>query len=130
YGRNALPGEVVVHTRGNPLAQATTVRSIVAGLDPNLPIADVRSFDEVVQRSVAPQRVNTILLGLFGGFALLLAMTGLYGVLAYSMSRRTPEIGLRVALGATRSHILGLTIVQGMQPALLGIALGAIGAFW
>jgi putative ABC transport system permease protein len=130
YGRIGLPGEVVVHTRGNPLALAATVRSIVASLDPNLPIADVRSFDEVVQRSVAPQRFNTILLGLFGGFALLLAMTGLYGVLAYSMSRRTSEIGLRLALGASRSNILGMTIAQGMRPALLGIVLGAIAASW
>ena len=130
YGRNALTSEIVVHTRGNPLALAPTVRSIVGGLDPNLPVSDVRSFEDVVNRAVAPQRFNAIVLGVFSGFALLLAMTGLYGVLSYSMSRRTSEIGLRVALGASGRNILGMTIRQGMRPVLLGVALGAIGAFW
>ena len=73
YGPNVLPGEFVVHTRGNPLALMPTVRSIVASLDSNLPVADVRSFEEVVQGSVAPQRFNAILLGIFSGLALLLA---------------------------------------------------------
>ena len=81
-------------------------------------------------RAVAPQRFNAIVLGVFSGLALLLAMTGLYGVLSYSMGRRTQEIGLRVALGASGRNILGMTIGQGMRPVLLGIALGAIGAFW
>jgi len=130
YGRIALPTEIVVHTLGNPLALMPSVRSLVASLDPNLPIADIRSFEEVVQRSVAPQRFNTVVLALFGAFALLLAMTGLYGVLAYSMSRRTSEIGLRVALGANSRNILQMTIGQGMRPALWGIIIGAIGAFW
>jgi putative ABC transport system permease protein len=130
YGSNALTGEFVVHTRANPLALASTVRSIVAGLDPNLPVADVRSLEEVVYRSVAPQRFNAILLGIFSGLALLLAMTGIYGVLSYSISRRTSEIGLRVALGASGANILRMTIGQGLRPALLGIVLGAVGAWW
>ena len=130
YGRNALTPEFVLHTRGNPLAVASTVRAIATSLDPNLPVADVRSFDEIVHRSVAPERLNAILLTVFGGLALLLASTGIYGVLAYSMNRRTPEIGLRVALGASRRNILKLTFSQGMTPALLGIALGALGAWW
>jgi predicted permease len=130
YGRIALTSEIVVHTRGNPLALVPTVRSIVGALDPNLPVADVRSFEDVVNRGVAPQRFNAIVLGVFSGFALLLAMTGLYGVLSYSMSRRTSEIGLRVALGASGRNILSMTISQGMRPALLGTALGALGAFW
>lgn len=130
YGVNALPGEFVLHTRGNPVALVPTIRAIVAELDSNLPIADVRSLEEVVHRSVAPQRFNVVLLVVFSGLALLLAMTGLYGVLSYSMSRRTSEIGLRVALGASGRSILGMTIGQGMQPTLLGIVLGAIGAWW
>jgi putative ABC transport system permease protein len=130
YGSNALPGEFVLHTRGNPLALVPTVRAIIASLDPNLPVADVRSFEEVVHRSVAPQRFNVILLAVFSGLALLLAMTGLYGVLSYSMTRRTSEIGLRVALGASGRSILSMTIGQGMRPALVGIVLGAIGAWW
>jgi predicted permease len=130
YGVNALPGEFVVHTRGNPLAVAPAVRSIVAGLDSNLPVADVRSFEEVVERSVAPQRFNAVLLGIFSGFALLLATIGIYGVLSYSMSRRAAEIGLRMALGASRGHILRMGLGQGMRPALLGILLGAAAAWW
>jgi putative ABC transport system permease protein len=130
YGDIALPGEFVLHTRGNPLALLPTVRSIIAGLDPNLPVADVRSLEEVVHRSVAPQRFNAMLLAVFSGLALLLAMTGLYGVLSYSMSRRTSEIGLRVALGASSRSILGMTIGQGMRPVLMGILLGGVGAWW
>jgi putative ABC transport system permease protein len=130
YGANALTGEFVVHTRANPLALLPAVRSIVAELDPSLPVADVRSFDEVVSRSLAPERFNVILLGIFSGLALLLATIGIYGVLSYSMSRRTAEIGLRVALGASRANILRMTIGEGLRPALIGIALGSIGAWW
>jgi putative ABC transport system permease protein len=130
YGTNVLASEFVVHTRSHPLALAGTVRSIVASLDPDLPVTDVRSFEEVMQRSVAPQRFNTIILGVFSGLALLLATIGIYGVLSYSMSRRTSEIGLRMALGASRGNILRLTLGQGLRPALVGIVLGAIGAWW
>lgn len=130
YGRNALTSEIVLHTRGNPLAFAPTARSLVASLDPNLPVADVRSLDEVVSRALAPQRFSAVVLGAFSGFAMLLAMAGLYGVVSYSISRRTPEIGLRVALGASRSDILSMAVHQGMRPALVGIGLGAVGASW
>jgi putative ABC transport system permease protein len=130
YGTNALTSEFVVHTRDNPLALVPTIRSLIGELDPNLPISNMRSFDQIVYRSVAPQRLNAVLLSIFGVLALLLATTGIYGVLSYSITRRTPEIGLRVALGATRSNILGMTIRQGLRPALIGALLGAIGAFW
>jgi len=83
-----------------------------------------------MQRSVAPQRFNAILLRVFSGLALLLATIGIYGVLSYSIGRRTSEIGLRIALGASRGNILGMTLSQGLRPALLGIALGAMGAWW
>ena len=130
YGRNALTGEFVVETRGNPLAAMPTIRSIIAGLDPDLPVADVRTFEEVVHRSVASQRFNASLLAIFSGLALLLATTGIYGVLSYSMGRRTSEMGLRVALGASRGSILRIAVGQGMRPALVGMALGAAGAWW
>ena len=130
YGRNAPVSQFVLHTRGNPLAIAPTVRAIVAGLDPNLPLSDVRSFEEVFHRSLSPQRFNVILLTAFGGLALLLATTGIYGVLSYAMNRRTAEIGLRVALGASPANILGIALGQGMRPALVGMLLGALGAWW
>jgi putative ABC transport system permease protein len=130
YGRNALTTEFVAHTSGNAKDLAPAVRSIIADLDSNLPVTDIRSFQEVVTRSVAPQRFNAILLGVFSGLALLLATTGIYGVLSYTMSRRTSEIGLRMALGANAGAILRMTISQGMRPALLGIGLGSAGAWW
>jgi predicted permease len=130
YGRNALATEFVAHTSGKVHELAPVVRSIVADLDPNLPVTDIRSFQEVVTRSVAPQRFNAVLLGVFSGLALLLATTGIYGLLSYTMSRRTSEIGLRMALGASASSILRMTVSQGMRPALLGIGLGAAGALW
>jgi putative ABC transport system permease protein len=130
YGNNAVPTEFVVHTRGNPTAFAPTVRSLVSSIDANLPVSDVRSLEETVNRSVAPERFNTILLGVFSALALLLATSGIYGVLSYSMSRRTSEIGLRVALGAGRPAILRMAVVQGMRPVLAGLAIGAVGAAW
>jgi predicted permease len=128
YGRNALVSEFIVHTRGNPLALANTVRSIISNFDPNLPVADVRSFEEVVQRSMVPQLFNTALLSVFGCLALLLAVSGIYGVLSYAISRRTSEIGLRVALGASSSQILKMAMSEGMKPVLAGVALGIMGA--
>ncbi|MCW5966638.1 MAG: FtsX-like permease family protein, partial [Bryobacterales bacterium] len=130
YGAGALTGEFVIHTRGNPAGLVPVVRSMVANLDPRLPVADVRSFEDIVHRSVAPQRLNASLLGVFSGLALVLAMIGIYGVLSYSMSHRTAEIGLRIALGASRTDILRTTVGQGMRPALPGILLGAVAAWW
>lgn len=130
YGDEALPGEFVVHTAGSPLALTGAIRSILAGLDPNLPMSDVRTFDDAVGRSVSTPRFNAVLLAIFSAIALLLATTGIYGVLSYWTNRRTPEIGLRLALGASSRSILEMTIGQGMRPVLLGILLGAGGAFW
>lgn len=130
YGNIAPVSQFVLHTRGNPLAVAPAVRAIVASLDPNLPIADIRPFEEVVHRSLSPQRFNVILLGTFSALALLLATTGIYGVLSYTMNRRTAEIGLRVALGASPTNILGIALTQGMRPAFAGMLFGALGAWW
>ena len=125
-----LVSEFVLHTRGNPLAVAPTVRAIVAGLDPNLPLADVRSFEEVVRRSLSPAAVQRILLTVVRRSCTAPGHYGIYGVLAYTMNRRTAEIGLRVALGASRTDILGIALRQGMRPALVGMLLGALGAWW
>jgi putative ABC transport system permease protein len=130
FGARALTTEFVVHTRMNPLSFVPTVRSIVASLDPALPVTDVRSFEQVIDRSVAPERLNAVFVTTFGGMALVLATIGIYGVLSYTTSRRTAEIGLRVALGASRADILLMTVRQGLRPALLGIIVGVIGAWW
>jgi putative ABC transport system permease protein len=130
YSPSMLPNDFFVYTSGNPMALAAPVRAIVAGLDPDVPVADMRTFDEVVKRTVAPQRFNALLLGVFSGLALLLATTGIYGVLSYSIGRRTSEIGLHMALGATAANILVMAVGQGMRPALAGLCAGAVGACW
>lgn len=102
------------------------VRAVVTNLDPNLPIGDIRTFEQVVSRSVSSQRMNSVVLMTFSGFALLLASLGIYGVLSYTVSRRTSEIGLRMALGASESGILRMTVGQGLVPTLVGIAMGGV----
>jgi putative ABC transport system permease protein len=130
FGRTALPSEFALETRGDPMLVLPSVRALIKGLDPNLPLGEVRTFDDVVSRSVSPQRVNSIVLATFSGFALLLAMLGIYGVLSYSVSRRTSEIGLRMALGAGEWGILKIIIGQGLLPTLLGITIGVSVACW
>ncbi|PYV01728.1 MAG: hypothetical protein DMG10_16850, partial [Acidobacteria bacterium] len=129
FGSRFSPAELVVHTSNDPKKTVSAMRSVLAQIDSNLPLSDILSVEEVVSRSLAPRRFNTILLATFAGVALLLAISGIYGVLAYSVARRTSEIGLRIALGATSRSILGLVIGQGMRPILIGIALGLLGAF-
>ena len=86
-------------------------------------------MDEVVAESVAQRRLTTMLLGIFAGAALLLAAVGIYGVIAYSVTQRIQEIGIRVALGAQRSHVLRMIVGQAAWLAAAGITLGAVGAF-
>ena len=130
YGRVAVPSEFVVETRGDPKTVFPDVRALIQRLDRDLPIEDVRSFDEVISHSISPQRINSIVLTTFGGFALLLATFGIYGVLAYLVRRRTAEIGLRMALGASEWAILKMIVAQGILPALLGITIGGAIACW
>jgi putative ABC transport system permease protein len=130
YGRIAVPSEFVVETGGDPKRVFPELRALVKRLDPNLPIGEVRSFDQVISRSISSQRMNSIVLTTFGGFALLLASLGIYGVLSYFVRRRTAEIGLRIALGASEWGILKIIVAQGLLPVLLGIALGGTIACW
>ena len=130
YGRIAVPSEFVLQTRGNPMAVVPAVRGIVRSLDPSLPLADIRAFDDVVRRSVSSQRMNSVILVSFSGFALLLASLGIYGVLSYSVRRRTSEIGLRMALGASESGILRTIVGQGLLPVFVGITIGGVFAVW
>lgn len=128
YGSGPGPVEFAVHTAGNPTALTPSLRSTLKEIDAKLPLADVQTMDELVSRSVAPRRFNMFLLTIFAGVALLLALVGVYGVLAYSVGRRTAEIGLRIALGATPRSVLTLIVGQGMRPIMVGIALGMAGA--
>jgi putative ABC transport system permease protein len=121
------PMYVVVRTAGDPMAAASIVRREVARLDPDQPIADVRTMDARIEESLAGRQFSMVLLALFAAFALGLAAVGLYGVMAYGVSRRTREIGVRIALGAQRSDVLRLIVARGMALAAAGTALG-IGA--
>jgi putative ABC transport system permease protein len=124
YGQFSSPIQFIVHTAVPPGSVVPGLRQALTQIDASLPISDVRSLDDVVNSTLGPKRLNMSLLGVFAGLALLLAMAGIYGVLSYSVAKRTAEIGLRVALGAERKRIFGLIIGQGMRPIIVGIAVG------
>ncbi len=119
---------LVVRASGDPLALVGAIRSAVARLDPNLPIAKVRPMTRVVEGSLATPRLTGFLLAIFAGVALALASVGISGVLAYLVSLRRREIGIRMALGASRGRVLGLVIRRGMTMAGIGIAAGLVAA--
>ncbi len=120
---------MVIKTTVDPLSAMRAVREVVHSMDADLPIAEVRSMKEIVDSAFSETRFIMLLLAIFAGIALVLGSVGIYGVIAYAVTRRTREIGLRMALGAQTRNILRLVVGQGAVLALAGVALGLLAAF-
>jgi len=127
----AMGGTMYLVARTNiaPASVAATIASQVRSMDPNVPIFDVKTMDQRLSESLARRRFAMLALGMFAGFALLLAVIGIYGVISYSVAQRTNELGIRLALGARQIDVLRLVLSSGFKLALIGIGLGLVLAF-
>jgi putative ABC transport system permease protein len=119
---------LVVRTSGDPLALARPVREQVRALDPEIPVAHVRTMDDIVRSSIAKQRFSMLLLGAFGALALSLAMVGIYGVVAQLVAARRQEFGVRAALGASPDALVRMSLWDGIRQIAVGLSIGAVAA--
>jgi predicted permease len=127
-GWRSFPMTLVVRSSSGSAGMATAVSNAIHEIDREMPVRDILSMDDLVANSLSQQRFNMLLLGAFAGLALLLAAVGIYSVLSYSVKRRVREIGIRLALGARLGDVRRMVVVEGLKPALLGVAIGAAGA--
>jgi putative ABC transport system permease protein len=129
YSRGA-PGRFTVMIRASidPVALAPAVTKTVADIDRTLPVFDVRTLEQALAESIAPRRLNLFVIGVFAAAALGLALVGIYGVIAYSVTQRTHEIGIRMALGADRRDVVTMVVRQGLGMALAGVVIGTAAA--
>src|SRR6202041_3231991 len=121
---------IVLRTATDPLQQTSALRSALAEIDPNEPLVKVRTMEDNMAATVTQPGFRTWLLGIFAGLALLLAAVGLYGVMSYSVTQRTSEIGIRVTLGAQRTDVFRTIVGEGLRLALVGVAVGTVAALF
>ena len=120
---------LAVRTSVEPLDVVNAVRREVGSLDPNVPVAGLRTMEQILATVTVQPRFNTVLLGVFAAVALVMASVGIYGVLSYSVTRRTHEIGIRMALGARQGDVMRIVVRQGMVMALTGVVIGTVASF-
>ena len=120
---------MAVHTAGDVVGVQQGLANVIQTLEPDLPMANVRTIEQVVSEAMAADRFHTVLFGAFAAVALMLAAVGIYGVMSFVVSQRTQEIGVRMALGAARARVLREVLREGMTTALIGTILGAAGAW-
>jgi putative ABC transport system permease protein len=120
---------VVVRSTVEPESVAPALRQAVAAVDPSVPVSEVKTMEHIVGESVTQPRFNVFLLGMFSAIALLLSVAGIYGVTAYTVTQRTHELGIRLALGAQIGDVLRMILAQGMAVIGIGIVIGLVAAF-
>jgi putative ABC transport system permease protein len=118
------PSYLMIQTKGDSLSLAPVVRREIQSLDPTVPVSDFRTMEQLLESSTGPRRFSTVLLSIFAGLALLLAVIGIYGMMSWSVAQRTEEIGIRLAVGADSSGIFKLILGRGLKLSLAGLAIG------
>ncbi len=123
------PRDLIIHASGDPIRLIPDVRNVIRGVDPDQPLSNITTIEEVLGQEMITRRLGMTLLSFFAALALLLASVGIYGILSYLVVQSIPEIGVRLALGARPGSIFGLILKRGMTLAILGVAVGWVGAF-
>jgi putative ABC transport system permease protein len=130
FWQNPWPSpRLAVRTANDPTTMTKSIAAAIRDIDPTLPMADIETIDEVVQQLSAGERFGVVLFGSFAAVGLMLAVFGVYGVMAFTVAQRTREIGLRIALGAGHGQILRLFLSEGVTLGLIGLVIGGSGAY-